>query len=138
MQDQKNRIIIDTNLWVSFLLTKDLSRLDKLFSAKQLILVFSEELIEEFLEVTQRQKFEKYFMPGDTEELLVKIKYRATFVSITSTITACRDTKDNFLLALAVDGKATHLVTGDKDLLILETFGDTKILTITEYLSGLH
>ena len=43
-------------------------------------------------------------------------------------------TKDNFLLSLALDGFATHLLTGDKDLLILKNFGQTKIQKITEYL----
>jgi predicted nucleic acid-binding protein len=56
-------------------------------------------------------------------------------VQIKSKIKACRDPKDDFLLSLAVDGKATHLITGDKDLLILKKFGKTKILTATEYLS---
>jgi predicted nucleic acid-binding protein len=37
-------------------------------------------------------------------------------------------------LSLAVDGQATHLITGDKDLLVLEKFGDTQILSIGEYL----
>jgi predicted nucleic acid-binding protein len=41
------------------------------------------------------------------------------------------------LPALAIDAQATHLITGDKDLLILKKIGVTGILTITEYLSGL-
>ena len=54
---------------------------------------------------------------------------------LTSILEICRDPKDNFLLALAQDGKATHLITGDKDLLIIQKIGITKILTIAEYLS---
>lgn len=45
----------------------------------------------------------------------------------------CRDGKDNFLLALANDGRASHLITGDKDLLVLEKLNQTEILTISEY-----
>jgi predicted nucleic acid-binding protein len=37
-------------------------------------------------------------------------------------------------LSLCVDGNATHLITGDKDLLVLKVYGKTKILTIKEYL----
>jgi predicted nucleic acid-binding protein len=40
------------------------------------------------------------------------------------------------LLELALDGKADFLITGDKDLLILEKVGRTSIVTIQEYLSG--
>ena len=66
---------------------------------------------------------------------MLKIRTRANFIEVTSEINACRDPKDNFLLSLSVDGNATHLLTGDKDLLILKKLGKTKILTITEYLA---
>jgi uncharacterized protein len=137
MRNQKDRVIIDTNLWISFLLTKDLSKFDTIIADLEIILVFSRELIDEIVEVTQRSKFRKYFALDDIESLLLKIRARAIFVNVTSPTTACRDPKDNFLLSLAVDSKATHLITGDKDLLILEKFGRTKILTITEYLAQL-
>ncbi|MBU1820688.1 MAG: putative toxin-antitoxin system toxin component, PIN family, partial [Bacteroidetes bacterium] len=59
----------------------------------------------------------------------------AEFIVVTSSVDICRDPKDNFLLALAKDGNATHLITGDKDLLVLKTMGETQILTIAEYLA---
>ena len=55
-------------------------------------------------------------------------------IEVQSVITFCRDPKDNFLLALAKDGKADYLLTGDKDLLILTKFGKTKIKTITTFI----
>ena len=134
MPGQKDRVIIDTNLWISFLLTKDLSKFDSIVAGNQLKLIFSQELIDEIVEVTQRSKFRKYFELDDVESLLLKIRARANFIEVTSDINACRDPKDNFLLSLSIDGNATHLLTGDKDLLILKKFGKTKILTITEYL----
>ena len=45
----------------------------------------------------------------------------------------CRDPNDDFLLILAKDGKADYLITGDKDLLILNPFNKTKICTPTEF-----
>lgn len=54
-------------------------------------------------------------------------------IDVESTITVCRDPKDNFLLALAKDGKADYLITGDKDLLDLQKFGKTKIITIANF-----
>ena len=137
MPDQKDSVIIDTNLWISFLLTKDLSKFDTIIADKQIKLIFSQELVDEIVEVTQRSKFKKYFDLDDVESLMLKIKARSIFIKVTSQINACRDPKDNFLLSLSVDGKATHLLTGDKDLLILKKFGKTKILTITEYLDEL-
>ena len=130
---RKHRIVIDTNLWISFLLTSDYSKIDPMFADNKITLLFSQELIDEFVEVAQRPKFRKYFPIDDLEDLLKKIRTKAEFISVTSIVDLCRDPKDNFLLALAQDGNSTHLLTGDKDLLALEQVGKTKILTITNY-----
>jgi putative PIN family toxin of toxin-antitoxin system len=58
------------------------------------------------------------------------------FIHVTSQVNVCRDSKDNFLLLLAKDGKATHLITGDKVLLDLRRFGKTAIITYTEFVSN--
>lgn len=135
MPQKKGRIIIDTNLWISFLLTNDYSKLDKLFSDESIVLLFSEELLEEFIEVAGRPKFKKYFSIRHLESLLGQIRLQGEFISVTSAINLCRDPKDNFLLSLAKDGQADFLITGDNDLLVLKKIDKTKILTFTEYLS---
>ena len=53
-------------------------------------------------------------------------------IKVKSNVDLCRDSKDNFLLSLAIDGKVDFLVTGDKDLLVLEQVKKTKIITITD------
>jgi uncharacterized protein len=130
----KLRLIIDTNLWISFLLTKDFDKLDRLFDDNVITLLFSEELLKEFVEVAQRPKFAKYFSASDLKKLFVEINNQAEFISVTSTVTLCRDEKDNFLLALAVDGNADYLITGDKDLLVLNKINNTEIVSITDFL----
>jgi putative PIN family toxin of toxin-antitoxin system len=134
MPDEKHRIVIDTNLWISFLLTRDFSKLDRLILADRTILLISQELLDEIVEVAERPKFRKYFDLSDLTDLLVNLKQNAELIQVGSQVTVCRDDKDNFLLSLAVDGDATHLLTGDKDLLILHPFGETQILTIVDYL----
>ena len=135
MPKLKDRVIIDTNLWISFLITKDYSKLDKILSDKLAMLLYSQELIDEFIEVAQRPRFKRYCNSEDLQALLLAMSERATFIDVSSTVDVCRDAKDNFLLALAKDGKASHLLTGDKDLLVLKNFGKTKIITISEYLT---
>ncbi len=136
MKNKVNRIIIDTNLWISFLITKEYSNLDKYIFSKKAILVFSNELLDEFLAVTKRPKFKRYFTTEDIEEILETIQEYAIFVKVQTKIDACRDTKDNFLLSLSVDGNADYLLTGDKDLLVLNKFGNTKIRTISSFLKN--
>jgi len=135
MAKKKDRIIIDTNLLISFLLTKNLSGMDQLFSSNTVTLVFSQQLLDEFIEVSTRPKFKKYFSFTDLQNLLLKIRRHAEFIEVTSQLHICRDGKDDFLLSLAKDGRATHLLTGDKDLLDIKKFGKTTILTVTKYLN---
>ncbi len=56
-------------------------------------------------------------------------------IEIRSTVLLCRDPKDNYLLALAQDSQADYLVTGDRDLLILENFAGTIILSYQDFTS---
>jgi putative PIN family toxin of toxin-antitoxin system len=70
MTNKKSRIILDTNLWISFLLSKDFAKLDKLLLKGQVQLLFSEELLEEFISATKRPKLKKYFDPSDVDTLL--------------------------------------------------------------------
>jgi putative PIN family toxin of toxin-antitoxin system len=127
------RVILDTNLWISYLISKRLRKIDALFEENGVTLIFSDELMEEFLEVAQRPKFGKYFTSADLENLLALFDVYGEWVQVVSSVDLCRDAKDNFLLALAKDGKADYLITGDQDLLIIKKFEDTDILTYTEF-----
>jgi len=129
---KNKRIILDTNLWISFLISENFTELDELIKTKKVILVFSDELLEEFIEVVKRPKFIKFFSKKDVEKLLDTFDQYADLINVTSQIDLCRDQKDNFLLNLSVDGKADYLVTGDKDLLMLEKVNKTRILTYRE------
>ena len=96
MPGKKNRIIIDTNIWISFLLSNEYSKLDSLINDKRMVLVFSEALLEEFIQVAQRPKFKNYFSTKDLEILLLQIKNEGEFIIVKSDINICRDPKDNF------------------------------------------
>jgi uncharacterized protein len=45
----------------------------------------------------------------------------------------CRDADDDEVLSLAITAKADCLVTGDKDLLVLESFEEIPILRVREF-----
>jgi uncharacterized protein len=134
MPSSEIRIVIDTNLWVSFLLKNDYSKIDRLLIQQKATIIFSDELLAELLDVVYRPKFKKFFSNDNIDLILALIDKVAHFVKIESIITICRDEKDNFLLALAIDGKADFLLTGDKDLLELKAIGETQIMAISDYL----
>lgn len=134
MVNKPDRIIIDTNIFISFLISDSFSKIDKHFKTNKARLLFSEELLSEFLDVVTRPKLKKYFSEKEITKLTDAIQNHADFIEISSHVDVCRDKKDNFLLALCADGKADYLITGDEDLLILKKFKKTTILKISDYL----
>jgi len=132
------RIIIDTNLWISFLITNDFNKLDQFLDSEKYQIVFSEELFNEFLEVVHREKFNRYFNDLNINYLIEIINDKALFVNVVSIINVCRDVKDNFLLSLAIDGDVDYLITGDNDLLTLKYFQKTSIITINDFFLNPH
>ena len=134
MANRPERIVIDTNIFISFLISDSYSKLDKFLRENKLRLIFSEELLNEILEVVSRPKMKKYFSNQDVTKLLDGISEHADLVDVTSEINICRDKKDNFLLSLCVDSQADYLLTGDEDLLVIKKFKKTSIIKIGEYL----
>ena len=96
MPQKKHRVVIDTNLWISFLLTRDFSKLDRLMSIDQAVLLISQKLLEEIVEVAERPKFRKYFDLFELTDLLVGLRQRAELVQVSFQVNVCRDSKDNF------------------------------------------
>lgn len=130
---QNSKVIIDSNVWISLSMSKKLEDLEEIIIKKSIVLLYSEKLVSEITGVINRPKFRKYFAKNISELLIYFFKTYGVLIEITSNILICRDPDDNFLLNLAVDGNADYLVTGDKDLLILEKINSTKIITIKDF-----
>ncbi|MDR1142571.1 MAG: putative toxin-antitoxin system toxin component, PIN family [Planctomycetaceae bacterium] len=126
------RIIIDTNIWISSLLSARLFQKIESILVLDHILLFSKHLVNELERTVNKQKFQNNIDIITYNAIFQRIRQTATFVDVQSIVEICRDPKDNFLLALAKEGNADYLITGDKDLLILKKYGKTKIVTIKE------
>ena len=70
---KNRRVVLDTNLWISFLISNRQQELDLLLESGAITLIFSEELLEEFLEVSNRPKFKRFFKSTDIEALIHQI-----------------------------------------------------------------
>ena len=133
---KKIKIILDTNIWISYLISKNNNQWDTLIFSDKIQIIYSEKLLNEFIEVTQRDKFRKFISLDDLEVILNYLGDFAIFVeNIEKKYTPCRDLKDNFLLDLAVTAEADFLVTGDKDLLEIKTLENVKILSPTDFIN---
>ena len=97
-------------------------------------LLVSEATPEELADVLSRPKFDGYVTVEERQEFLRLVGRIAELVPIIHPVHACRDPKDDKILELAVNGAATVIVTGDKDLLVLSPFHGTTIITPAAYL----
>ena len=122
------RVVIDTNIWISYLLGGLLQRLDEKIFSKEIKIVVSDEMLKELSEVLSRPRFKNIFTAERIKELFSLLDSYAVVVSPSQKVSACRDEKDNFLLEVALEGKADYLITGDEDLLVLDSFHNTRIL----------
>ena len=133
MQGNPLRVVIDTNIWISFLIGKTLTGLSKAIISGQVIVLFSDTLFRELIEVLKRPKFKKYFSETAIENLVTLLYEKVDLIEVTHYFEDCRDVKDNFLLNLAVSGRANYLVTGDADLLMLNPFQDVEIISYQHF-----
>jgi putative PIN family toxin of toxin-antitoxin system len=117
------------------LISNDFLQLDRIIKSKFCIIIFSQELLEEFIEVSSRPKFIKYFEKSSLDKILENIEEFAEFIEVHSAVIFFNDSKDDFLLSLAVDGNADYLITGDKELLEVKKYCDTEIISISDFIS---
>ena len=79
------KVIIDTNLWISFLIGKQLAGLKYLLIEKTLVPIFSPQLLNEINLVTKRPKLQKHA----TSQKPLRGKMKATTASLASQPIAC-------------------------------------------------
>ena len=133
----ESRIILDTGVLVSaVLLPRSIPRQAVDLSFAQGIVLASADTIDELDEVLRRPKFNRYLREEERLLFLAAFIRDAEVVNVTENLAECRDPKDNKFLELAVTGKASCIVSGDSDLLVLNPFRGVAILTPQEFISG--
>jgi uncharacterized protein len=132
------RVIFDTNIWISFLIGKQFASMKELLVMAAIQPIFSDQLLHELLTTTQKPKLQKYFQKDRVDNLMIFLGEIGEIIESKSIVFACRDSKDNYLLALAKDSNADFLITGDRDLLVLERFDQTQIVTYQDLLKTIN
>ena len=124
------RYVLDANVLVSALLFNDSvpGRAFGLARRHGTILV-SDASLSELRSVLGRAKFDRYLTRTDRDDFLLALTHECELVEIYELVRACRDPKDDHVLEVAVNGRATAIVTGDEDLLELNPFRGVEIVT---------
>jgi uncharacterized protein len=133
-------IVFDVNVLVSSLISKGKPRRLWLKAVRrEFQLVLSRRIVEEFVEVISRTKFQRYLAEQDVIDFLEALSTRARIVRTRSRLRVImEDPEDNIILAAAYDAKADYVVSGDKHLLGLKEFEGTGIVTVETMLEVLR
>lgn len=132
------RAVIDTGVAVSaVLLLRSVPRQAFDAAAARGRLLVSEATVAELDDVLRRPKFNRYLPEEKRLEFLAALVREVEPVAVTIAITECRDPKDDKFLELAVSGKASHIITGDGDLLALHSFRGIAVVTPQAFLASL-
>jgi putative PIN family toxin of toxin-antitoxin system len=130
------RIVVDTNTFVSAIIG-NLSTPAKAVEAALAsgTLLRSIDTWNELEDVLMRSKFDRYCAANVRKAYLDSLDFTLESVSVHTTLAVCRHTKDDKFLALALDGNAHVILTGDADLLVLHPFRGISIVNPADYLS---
>lgn len=130
---QNEVFILDSNIWISYVITKQLQTLVAMILNHQLTVLTSEDLVEEIQGVLLRPKFKKYLKQSDIKELITLHLKLCQHVRTDKTSNRLSDAKDNFLLDLYNNGKATVIVSGDKEFLREARELNYHVMTLREF-----
>ena len=119
------KIVIDTNVLISGVFFGGAPRrvLDAVIDSKVSAFA-SPEIVEEM--INRKQGYMN-------RNLLDPLLQRVTIILPVKKAAVCRDPDDNKFLDCARDSRALYIVSGDKDLLVLEHYENTDIITAKEF-----
>jgi uncharacterized protein len=127
------RVVLDTNTLISALLFSGLpSGLVPLWQTRQILPLVSRPILQEYLRALAYPKFDL----GQSEIRGLIDEEFLPFVQIVRTtprLPVTRDPEDNKFLECGLAGRAAYVITGDKDLLILDPFRGIRILTPRQF-----
>ena len=130
------KLILDTNVIVSALISSSIPSkiLYELVLTEKVEICLSDEVLAEYVEVLNREKFSKFAnFKSKAEVVLNRLREIATFYQTDRKTEVLTDTSDNKFLELAAVSNADYLTTGNTLDFTITEFEYTKILTPREY-----
>jgi len=133
---KSKRFVIDTNVLVSaaiFPSSVPGQALDK--AVRSGILLMSLATVSELEKTLKKKKLRKYLSLTSINNFLEKLERLTEPTDTLPELAVCRDPKDDKFLALALGGKASCIITGDEDLLVLHPFKGIPIIAPLEFIN---
>ena len=128
-------VVIDTNVWISALhfASRQGTPTQAIQKAITADVIATCTPIEDEISRILTTKF--LWHPNRVKEVMDTLLARAIHIQLTGSVQICRDPNDDMFLECALLSGAEVIVAGDKDLLILDPFHFTRILTPAQYLA---
>lgn len=132
----RERLVVDTNALISrLLLPRSVAGRAVRKAVDEGRLLVSEPTLTELAEVLSRSKFDAYVSIEDRQTFMRLLGQAAELVPIARRVRVCRDPKDDMFLEVALNGEADLVITGDRDLLVLNPFQNIPIIAPAAYLA---
>jgi len=136
------RVVFDTSTLVSAALRPDSIPYQALHAALRFCDVCaSRETLAELKKVMGRAKFRTYLSDELRQDFVAMLESHVRLYTVRdeecfADYPACRDPKDNKFLSLAFAAEADAIVSSDEDLLVLDPWGDVRILRAAKFLEA--
>lgn len=131
--------MIDTNTVVSAALNPNGVPRQAIAAARARgVIALSDAVYGEIAEVLTRPKFARVLTEDRRREILELLAAAALWVEPTETVGDCRDAKDNRYLELALAARASVIVSGDEDLVVLDLWRGVRVLRPGRFLTELR
>lgn len=130
--------MIDASVVVSAALAPDgAPRRAILLARRNGTIALSAAVLAEYEAVLARPKFAALLTPDRRAEILDLLTAAAAWFEPDVAVRDCRDAKDDKYLELALAARATAIVTGDADLLVLDPWRGVRVLRPAAFLAHL-
>ncbi len=129
-------IVFDASAVVSAALREDSVPERTLLRAEAIdLFALSAEVDAEIAEVLGRPRFTRVVTAARRTRILEILRGDVVWFTPAERVTDCRDPKDNKYLELALAAGAGAIVSGDADLLVLDSWRGVRILKPADYLA---
>lgn len=126
------RIVIDTNVLISGVFFGGLPReILRAVVAQRITACATAEIINEYEEIIQEMINRKQ---GHIDKAILTPLIKAMdIIEPVTHVKICRDPDDDKFIECAKDSHALYIVSGDKDLLVIEKYENIQIITAKEF-----
>lgn len=131
------RVVIDTNVLISSVFGGNPRKVIDLWKNGKLLLIVSDEIVDEYLEVLKRFEF--------SNDIYVEFIDLLSNIDTTQRISPLKrfkvikeDPDDDKFLECAVEGGISYIISGDKHLMKLVEFQGVEILSPAKFLKELN